>query len=130
VLFPHDSDAFSAGFLPSTNSRSDWAEKNAPSPDSDRADCSFFCQFLDCPLAHADHKGHGFPRRIYAWLDKDYGTAAASLIRTNPYILTKYRGVGFELADKVYQQLGLSPTALLRQWNYLVYLVASDTNEE
>jgi len=73
-------------------------------------------------------KGHGFPRRIYAWLDKDYGTAAASLIRTNPYILTKYRGVGFELADKVYQQLGLPPTALLRQWNYLVYLVASDTN--
>ena len=73
-------------------------------------------------------KGHGFPRRIYAWLDKDFGTAAASLIRVNPYILTKYRGVGFELADKVYQQLGLSLTALLRQWNYLVYLVASDSN--
>ena len=73
-------------------------------------------------------KGLGFPRRIYAWLDLDYGTAAASVIRNNPFVMTKYRGVGFELADRVYEKLGLPPAGLLRQWNYLVYLLTSDTN--
>ena len=73
-------------------------------------------------------KGLGFPKRIYAWLDLDYGTAAASVIRANPFVMTKYRGVGFELADKVYEKLGLPPAGILRQWNYLVYLLTSDTN--
>jgi len=71
-------------------------------------------------------KGIGLPKRIFQWLDLDYGTAAAACVRENPFLLTKYRGVGFELADKVYERLGLPPAGILRQWNYLVYLLTSD----
>ena len=71
-------------------------------------------------------KGLGFPKQIYAWLDLDFGTAAATAIRKNPYIMTKYRGVGFELADKVYEKLCLPLAGILRQWNFLVYILMSD----
>lgn len=72
--------------------------------------------------------GHGLPKRLYGKLEQDFGTAAPEMIRNNPYILLRYKGVGFETADKVYMGLGLSPTAMLRQKHCLAWIVSSDSS--
>ncbi len=70
--------------------------------------------------------GKGFPKKIFAQLEADFGTKAPEMIRENSFLLLKYKGVGFERADQVYHDLGKDRTALIRQIHFLCWLVDSD----
>ncbi len=70
--------------------------------------------------------GKGFPKKIFAQLEADFGTKAPEMIRENPFLLLKYKGVGFERADQVYHDLGKDRTALVRQIHFLCWLVDCD----
>jgi len=60
-------------------------------------------------------KGRGFPRNITDKLIDLYGVEAATVVHRNPYLLMKFKGVGFLKADKMYLDLGHNPARLKRQ---------------
>lgn len=70
--------------------------------------------------------GKGFPKKIFGLLEADFGTKAPEIIRENPFVLLKYKGVGFERADQVYHDLGKDRTALIRQVHFIRWLVDCD----
>jgi len=43
----------------------------------------------------------GMPKNLAPRLVKEFGSAAPEMVRINPYVLTRIRGVGFLLADRV-----------------------------
>lgn len=59
--------------------------------------------------------GRGFPKKLAKEVIKKYGNTAAELIRKNPYLLMKFRGVGFARADDMYLDLGGRPDRMKRQ---------------
>lgn len=71
--------------------------------------------------------GKGFPKNIYQKLIKDLGIAAPGKIKENPFILTKYRGVGFEICDLLWKSLHLPLNDQKRKQAYILYLIESDT---
>lgn len=69
----------------------------------------------------------GFPKRLVKEATKAWGNQAASFIRRNPYLLMRFRGVGFLRCDALYLDLGLPPGRLKRQACAAWYALASDT---
>lgn len=50
--------------------------------------------------------GRSLPKKTVDHAISDYGSAAAQHIRRNPYLLMKYKGIGFLKADQLYLELG------------------------
>jgi len=71
--------------------------------------------------------GRNFPRALAGWLIRDFGERAPGAIRDNPYILVRYRGVGFLRTDTLYLQLGKDPAAIERQGRCAWYALHSDS---
>lgn len=69
----------------------------------------------------------GFPKRLVKEATKAWGNEAAEFIRRNPYLLMRFRGVGFLRCDALYLDLGLPPARLERQAYAAWYALASDT---
>ena len=81
----------------------------------------------DCKIELADLlAGRGFPKGTPRLAIKEWGNAAAEVIRKNPYKLMIFRGCGFALTDKLYLSLGLPPAALKRQVLCAWYGLARD----
>ncbi|MCE5230165.1 ATP-dependent RecD-like DNA helicase [bacterium] len=58
---------------------------------------------------------HGLTPALAARLQKAYGQAALSIVRTNPYRLTTdVRGIGFYRADEIARRIGLPPDSVER----------------
>lgn len=70
--------------------------------------------------------GRGFPKTTYRKTIKAWGNQAASRIKENPYLLMRFRGVGFKLCDALYIELGLDPAAMIRQALCAWYALASN----
>ncbi len=58
--------------------------------------------------------GRSIPKKIIQPCLRVWGNQAAKLIRRNPYLLMRFRGVGFATADKMYLGLGHDPKRLKR----------------
>lgn len=69
----------------------------------------------------------GFPKRLVKEATKAWGNNAAGLIRRNPYLLMRFRGVGFLRCDALYLDLGLPPGRLKRQAYAAWHALATDT---
>lgn len=69
----------------------------------------------------------GFPKTIIEKIIEKYGAKSIEMIKAMPYILLRFRGVGFPTADKLYLDLGLDPSAIIRQSMCLWYAMQSDT---
>jgi len=72
--------------------------------------------------------GRGFPRDTAKKAVQEWGNRAAVLIRTNPYLLMRFRGCGFLRTDQLYLDQGGNPTALKRQALCAWYAVARDND--
>lgn len=59
--------------------------------------------------------GKGFPERLPSLVIKEFGAKAAERIHRDPYILMRFKGVGFLRADELYLSLGKDPARLKRQ---------------
>lgn len=59
--------------------------------------------------------GKYIPKSVAREAVKLFGNKAAELFRRNPYLLMRFRGVGFDKADNLYCELGLPPDRLKRQ---------------
>lgn len=70
--------------------------------------------------------GKGFPKSLGNRLVKEWGNLAATILVESPYLLMKFKGVGFRLADKLYLELGKDPASDERQALSLWYSMASD----
>lgn len=80
---------------------------------------------LDClALLH----GRGLPKKTVENAIKKYGSAAASILRRNPYHLIGFRGIGFSKADKLYTEFGHNPARLKRQTLCAWHAVASNSS--
>lgn len=68
-------------------------------------------------------KGRRFRKVLPDLLIKDFGPAAAKVVRENPFILIEkhYPGCGFLLVNEMYLALGHDPCAIKRQVYALVY---------
>lgn len=71
--------------------------------------------------------GHGFPKSTPRKCIKEWGNTATQEIRDDPYLLMRFRGVGFKTTDKLYLHLKHNPSALRRQGYCAWYSCASDT---
>lgn len=70
--------------------------------------------------------GRHFPHTLPVRCINRWGARAAEIIRENPYVLVTFHGAGFLTADRLYMELGLDPTAIIRQGMCLWYAVHSD----
>jgi exodeoxyribonuclease V alpha subunit len=68
----------------------------------------------------------GFPRRLIEEAMGEWGNEAPAAIKANPWVLMKFRGVGFLLCDKLYLELGLPADAIQRQAYCIVHALTSD----
>jgi hypothetical protein len=68
----------------------------------------------------------GFPRRLVEEVLGEWGNEAPAKIRENPYVLMKFRGVGFLKTDALYLELGLPADAIERQAYCIVHALSSD----
>ncbi|MBR9800279.1 AAA family ATPase [bacterium] len=59
--------------------------------------------------------GKGFSRKLPDKIIRDFGSTSADVVKKNPYILMRYKGVGFQKADRLYLDLGHPPAKLKRQ---------------
>jgi exodeoxyribonuclease V alpha subunit len=59
--------------------------------------------------------GRGLPKKTIEKLIEDFGSAAASIVKRNPYLLMRYNGIGWLKADAVYTEFGLNPARIKRQ---------------
>lgn len=71
--------------------------------------------------------GRGFPRKTVDNAIQRWGTAAGERIRSNPYLLMAFRGVGFLKTDKMYLDLRLPPEKLKRQALCAWHAIARDS---
>lgn len=67
-----------------------------------------------------------FRRTLPKQLLRDFGAAAASKVRENPFILLPYAGCGFKLCDAMWLSLGLPAGSLTRQAVCAWHVVNSD----
>lgn len=72
--------------------------------------------------------GHGFPKATVKKAIKEWGAKAAELIQRDPYILQRFRGIGWKRCDALYLALGKPPAAMKRQAYCAWYAVAHPTN--
>lgn len=71
--------------------------------------------------------GRGFPRDLARKAVGEWGNRAAVLVRHNPYLLMRFRGVGFLRTDQLYLDNGGQPAAVKRQALCAWYSLARDT---
>lgn len=75
--------------------------------------------------------GKGFPRTLTDLILRDYGADAAEAVRRNPYLLMRYRSVGFLKTDKLYLEFGYDPSRLKRMalcaWHAIAKVSEGDT---
>lgn len=69
----------------------------------------------------------GFPLTLIDRLIADHGAGAPHAVRENPFMLTRYRGVGYLKADNLWKSLGLPLDDLRRQSAYLRHWVDNDS---
>lgn len=86
----------------------------------------------DCTIEIVDLlEGHGPPRGVVKQAIKEWGNLAATIIRKNPYVMMRFRGVGFKRCDALYLELGGDPAKLKRQalcaWYHLAANTEGDT---
>ena len=72
--------------------------------------------------------GYGLPKSTARLAIKQWGNRAPALISANPYLLMRFRGIGFLKADKIYLSLGLPATKIKRQALCAWHSLASDTD--
>lgn len=83
----------------------------------------------DCTIEIIDLlEGRGFRKSLAREVVKEFGNRAAQVIKKNPYILMRFRGCGFKLADALYLDLGGRPEALKRQAMCATHAVATATS--
>jgi exodeoxyribonuclease V alpha subunit len=68
----------------------------------------------------------GFPRALAEQLLGEFGNDAPNVVKFNPYILMRFRGVGFLRADQLYLELGHPADAITRQAYCIHYAITSD----
>ncbi len=68
----------------------------------------------------------GFPRTLAEALLGEFGNDAPNVVKSNPYILMRFRGVGFLRADQLYLELGHPADAITRQAYCIHHAIASD----
>ncbi|MFO0919657.1 MAG: AAA family ATPase, partial [Planctomycetaceae bacterium] len=68
----------------------------------------------------------GVPKRIVDKALDTWGVNAAEYIRRNPYLLMRFRGIGFLKTDRMYLDFGLNPLRLKRQALACWYAIARD----
>lgn len=69
-------------------------------------------------------QGHGVSAAYAARIYQQYGSQAAAVVRENPYRLaTEVFGIGFKMADKIAQNLGVDPQSPLRAQAGVFYLL-------
>lgn len=71
--------------------------------------------------------GRGFPRDTPKKTVQEWGNRAAELVKRNPYLLMRFRGVGYVRTDRMYLDMGGNPSALKRQALAAWHSIASDT---
>jgi hypothetical protein len=72
--------------------------------------------------------GRGLPKSVAKQAVKQYGNLAAAIVRSNPYLLMRFRGCGFKRADALYLDLGKPPAKLKRQSLCAWHSIASNTS--
>lgn len=73
---------------------------------------------------------HGLSPALAARLQKVYGEAALSIVRTNPYRLTTdVRGIGFYRADEIAKRIGLPPDSVERIDAAIMHLLERQSEE-
>lgn len=73
---------------------------------------------------------HGLSPALAARLQKTYGQAALSVVRTNPYRLTTdVRGIGFYRADEIARRIGLPPDSVERIDAALMHILERQAEE-
>lgn len=70
----------------------------------------------------------GFPNGINEKIRNKGGARCIEIIKENPYWLMQFPRVGFSTADKLYLDLGLDPSAMIRQTMCLWYSIASNVD--
>ncbi len=70
--------------------------------------------------------GRGFPRKTVENAIQRWGSSAGERLRSNPYLLMAFRGVGFLKTDKMYLDLKLPPDKLKRQALCAWHAIARD----
>lgn len=73
--------------------------------------------------------GNGFPRTLAKRVIKKWGSEAPDIIRETPYKLMQFRGVGFNLADRLYLKLGKDPSSIERQSYALHWIVSKSSGD-
>ena len=68
----------------------------------------------------------GFPRSLVEAVLRKWGNAAPSVIRDEPYVLMRFKGVGFLRADALYLELGHPADAIDRQGWCIWHALNSD----
>ena len=71
-------------------------------------------------------EGRTLGKNIVKSVLADYGNRGAEMIRKNPYLLTRYRGVGFLTTDAMYLELGMNPNKLKRQVLCISHAISSN----
>ena len=81
----------------------------------------------DCMIDLAELlDGRGLPRVLSKMAMQTWGNRAARLIRRNPFLLTRFPGVGFLRADALYLDLGRDPAKLTRQTRAVIHTMETD----
>lgn len=70
----------------------------------------------------------GVPKRIVDKALDTWGVRAAEVIRRNPYLLMKFRGIGFLKTDRMWLDFGHNPLRLKRQALACWYSIARDND--
>ena len=95
------------------------AEIPRVSPEAAKAASAVLCKSKHVEKSKVDllHllKGRGFPKKLVDRLIREMGSAAATRVRRNPYLLLKYPGCGFAKVDDLYCRLGLNVSRAKRQ---------------
>jgi exodeoxyribonuclease V alpha subunit len=69
-------------------------------------------------------QGHGVSAAYSAKIYREYGNQSIQRVRENPYRLSQdIHGIGFVTADRIAQQLGISPHSLIRARAGLIYVL-------
>lgn len=73
------------------------------------------------------HRG-GVPKKVSEKAIEEWGVQAAEMIRRNPYLLMRFRGIGFLKTDKLWIEFGLPPARLKRQALCCWYSIARNSD--
>ena len=75
-------------------------------------------------------QGHGVSAAYSAKIYKHYGNRAIQEVKANPYCLAQdIQGIGFIIADRIAQNVGIAPNSILRAKAGLLYVLNELTGE-